>query len=80
MKKLVYADFTASGRGLKQIEDFIANQVLPFYGNVHSTSGFLSEQSEYFRSESKSIVRRFLKSDEKDSIIYTGQGTTVNIF
>jgi selenocysteine lyase/cysteine desulfurase len=80
LKKIVYADYTASGRGLKQIENFISNQILPFYANVHSTTGYLSEQSEYFRNESKTIVRRFVNSDEKDSIIYSGQGTTVNLY
>jgi hypothetical protein len=29
---LTYADQTASGRSLRYIEDYIANEVLPFYG------------------------------------------------
>jgi hypothetical protein len=29
---LTYADQTASGRGLRYIEDYIVNEVLPFYG------------------------------------------------
>ncbi len=75
-KSIIYSDFTASGRGLKKIENFISSQVLPFYANVHTTCGYLAEQSENFRTESKTIVRRCFNSDEKDSIIYTGQGTT----
>ena len=31
-RKLTYADHTASGRCLHYIEDYIVEQVLPFYG------------------------------------------------
>lgn len=75
-KNVIYSDYTASGRGMKKIEEFITNQVLPFYANVHSSCGYLAEQSENFRIESKMIVRRYLNTDEKDSIIFAGQGTT----
>ena len=75
-KSVVYADFTASGRGLYEIEKFIANQILPFYANIHSSCGYLAEQSSAFRNEAKSIVRRFCDTDENNSIIFTGQGTT----
>ena len=75
-KSIIYSDFTASGRGINQIENFISNQILPFYANVHSNCGFLAEQSENFRQEAKSIVRRYCNTDENNSIIFTGQGTT----
>ena len=75
-KSIIYSDFTASGRGINQIEKFISNEILPFYANVHSNCGFLSEQSENFRQEAKSIVRRYCNTDENNSIIFTGQGTT----
>ncbi len=75
-KSIIYSDFTASGRGINQIEKFISNEILPFYANVHSNCGYLSEQSENFRQEAKSIVRRYCNTDENNSIIFTGQGTT----
>ena len=75
-KQIIYTDFTASGRGIKQIETFISEQVLPFYANVHSSCGYLADQSEAFRSEAKTIVRRYCDTDENNAIIFTGQGTT----
>ena len=75
-KSVVYADFTASGRGLYEIEKFISSQILPFYANIHSSCGYLAEQSSAFRNEAKAIVRRYCDTDENNSIIFTGQGTT----
>ena len=35
-KPLVYADYTASGRCLSFIEDYITKNVNPFYANTHT--------------------------------------------
>ena len=35
-RRLVYADYTASGRGLSFIEDHIRQRVLPLYANTHT--------------------------------------------
>ena len=39
-RRVTYADYTASGRSLSFIEDFIRDHVLAFYANTHTeTSG-----------------------------------------
>ncbi|MEA2461574.1 MAG: hypothetical protein QOH90_1751, partial [Actinomycetota bacterium] len=39
-RRVTYADYTASGRALTFIEDFIRSAVLPLYANTHTeTSG-----------------------------------------
>ena len=35
-KPHVYCDYTASGKSLRFIEDYITNQVMPLYANTHS--------------------------------------------
>jgi selenocysteine lyase/cysteine desulfurase len=37
-RRVTYADFTASGRSLDFIEDFIRDAVLPRYANTHTES------------------------------------------
>ena len=45
---------------MKFIEDFIQTNVLPFYGNTHTTSTITSRQTTMFRHEA-----RFFKKNEK---------------
>ena len=39
-KRLVYADYVASGRALKQVEQFILEEVLPYYANSHTEASY----------------------------------------
>ena len=77
MKKfIIYNDFTASGKGLKSVESFIKNEVLPTYANVHSTVGHNAEITSKFFHESKEILRKYTNAHGNYSIIYHGQGAT----
>ena len=77
MKKfIIYNDFTASGKGLKSIESFIKNQVLPTYANVHSTVGHCAEITSKYLHESKNILRDYANAHGNYSIIFHGQGAT----
>ena len=75
-KFLIYADFTASGKGLRQIENFIQDQVLPTYANVHSTVGHCAEITTKYLKESKDILRKYTNASGNYSIIFHGQGAT----
>ena len=77
MKKfLIYADFTASGKGLRKIEDFIKYQVLPTYANVHSTVAHCAEITSKYLSEAKEYLRVYTNAKGNYSIIFHGQGAT----
>ena len=52
-RNLVYCDYTASGRALSFIENFIREQVLPEYSNTHTTSTVTSLQTTLFRTEAR---------------------------
>lgn len=53
LRKVTYCDYTATGRSLSFIEDFIREEVLPEYGNTHTTSTITSLQTTLFRNEAK---------------------------
>ena len=78
-KPLVYADYTASGRSLRFIEDFIQYKVLPFYANTHSESSFTGRQSTVLREQARQMVRQGLRADDSYQVIFTGSGATAAI-
>ena len=43
-------------RSLQFIEDYIVREVLPSYGNTHTTTSFTSRQSTHFREEARLVT------------------------
>nr|CAD7399828.1 unnamed protein product [Timema cristinae] len=73
---VVYCDYTASGRSLQFIEDYILREVLPCYGNTHTTTSITSLQSTLYRHEAKDIFRNAVHASEHDAVIFAGHGCT----
>lgn len=78
-KPLVYADYTASGRALTFIEDFISQQVLPFYANTHTETSYSGAQTTAYREQARESIRSAVNGAEDDQIIFTGAGATAAI-
>ncbi|EEQ99901.1 hypothetical protein Pmar_PMAR006576 [Perkinsus marinus ATCC 50983] len=52
-RKLVYCDFTASGRSVSAIEEFITATVCPTYANTHSLASATARQTMHYREEAE---------------------------
>ncbi|XP_022086161.1 uncharacterized protein LOC110976840 [Acanthaster planci] len=78
-RKVVYCDYTASGRSLDMIEDYIRSQVLPLYGNTHTTTTVTSLQTTLYRHEARDIIRNSVNANEHDAVIFVGTGCTAAI-
>jgi selenocysteine lyase/cysteine desulfurase len=75
-RKVVYCDYAASGRSLQFIEEYISREVLPSYGNTHSTTSITSLQSTNFRQEARDIIKNAANASDADAVIFTGHGCT----
>ncbi len=76
-RRVTYADYTASGRSLTFIEDFIRDQVLPLYANTHTETSGTGLQTTRFREDARDIIRHCLGGTrEEHAVIFTGSGST----
>ena len=57
IRRVTYADYTASGRALAFIEDYLRDAVLPLYANTHTESSGTGLQTTRFREEARRIIR-----------------------
>lgn len=75
-RRVTYADYTASGRSLDFIEDFIRDAVLPLYANTHTESSGTGLQTTRFREESREVIREALGAGEEHAVVFAGSGST----
>jgi selenocysteine lyase/cysteine desulfurase len=76
-RRVTYADYTASGRALSFIEDYVRTAVLPLYANTHTESSGTGLQTTRFREEAREIVRSAVGANrEQHAVIFCGSGST----
>ncbi|MFC0105995.1 aminotransferase class V-fold PLP-dependent enzyme [Kibdelosporangium aridum] len=75
-RRVTYADYTASGRALGFIEDYIRDQVLPWYANTHNDSSATAAQTNALREDARRVIRDAVGGDEDTVVIFSGSGTT----
>lgn len=78
-RRVTYADYTASGRSLQFIEDFIAAEILPRYANTHTESSGTGLQTTRLREDAREIIRSAVGATDEDAVLFTGSGSTAAI-
>lgn len=78
-KPLVYADYTASGRALMQVERFVMEHVLPFYANSHTEASFCGAAMTRLRANARATIAQLCGAGPDHAVIFCGAGATAGI-
>ncbi len=76
VRRVTYADYTASGRALTFIEDYIRDVVLPAYANTHTESSGTGLQTSRLREEARQIIHRSVGGGDDTVVVFAGSGAT----
>jgi len=75
-KKIVYADWIASGRLYGPIEKRLTDVIGPFVGNTHSESSATGIAMTNAYHHAQKVVKKHVNANEDDVLIFTGTGMT----
>ena len=75
-RKIVYADWTASGRAYAPIENCIQSKILPYVANTHTDATITGTLMSKAYEEAKQIIKKHAGAGDEDILIFCGSGMT----
>lgn len=78
-KPLIYADYVASGRALRQIEGFVMDEVLPWYANSHTEASYCGAAMTRLRGAARATIARQCGANDRFATIFAGSGATAGL-
>ena len=79
LQRILYADWTASGRGYEPIESKMRDEILPFFANTHTTSTITGETMSIAYEEAKALIKEHVHAGEDDVLIFCSSGMTAAV-
>ncbi len=75
-KRIIYADWIASGRLYQPIEDKMLSEFAPFVGNTHTETNVCGTAMTLAYHKARDIIKQHVNAGQTDCIISYGSGMT----
>ena len=75
-KKIIYADWTASGRLYKPIEEKFLNDIGPYVANTHTETSITGSVMTKAYHDARCIIKKHVNASKDDVLITVGTGMT----
>ncbi len=75
-QKIIYTDWTASGRLYRPIEEKMMNEFGPFVANTHTETTVSGTAMTMAYQKSRNIIKQYVNASENDVLITDGTGMT----
>jgi selenocysteine lyase/cysteine desulfurase len=75
-KRIIYADWTASGRLYRPIEDRILSEFAPFVANTHTETNICGTSMTLAYHKAREIIKQHVNAAPTDCIVNYGSGMT----
>lgn len=78
-KPIIYADWAASGRLYKPIEDYISNALGPYVANTHTETTMTGTVMTNAYHQASFIIKKHVNANSEDILLFVGFGMTAAI-
>lgn len=75
-KKIIYADWTASGRLYRPIEEKLLNEIGPYVANTHTETSITGSAMTLAYHDARQIIKKHVNASKEDVLITVGTGMT----
>ena len=76
IQKIIYADWTASGRLYRPIEEKILHEMGPFVANTHTETSVTGSSMTMAYHEAQHIIKAHVNANDGDALLSVGTGMT----
>ncbi|MCV2448692.1 aminotransferase class V-fold PLP-dependent enzyme [Paracoccus sp. DMF] len=78
-RRLIYADYIASGRALRPLEVWIMENVLPWYANSHTEASHCGGTMTRMRRAARAAIAEGVGAGPEHAVVFAGAGATAGI-
>lgn len=78
-RRMIYADYIASGRALRPLEEWVMDNVLPWYANSHTEASHCGGAMTRMRRAARAAIADCVGAGPEHAVIFGGNGATAGV-